>query len=299
MLDGWSSPEPAYRPDEGPELADWPEPPVGGGPGFAAGEWSGPDGGFVPQAGTAADEWAGPDNGAAPHDAVAADDWARADAGLLPGAVLGQGEWTVRAPEADLDAEPGPAADPGLPPASPPALNLWPGPEAALPTETPASPAAEQPAGDGDPDQLPRRVESEFNVWGRRNPATAPPAGPAASPAGTGSPATAPTDTAPTDTAPTDVAPTDTAVAEPATPLTADPDHPAGSTPSTRDWVRHAASSLRDADLLEPVDDEAEQDPILRPPAPRRRSGPDPGWNPDSEEDWLRVLRGLRASEDS
>jgi hypothetical protein len=89
--------------------------------------------------------------------------------------------------------------------------------------------------------------------------------------------------------------------------------------------VQHAAARLRDADLLpdadlqpaagllppaqqqaepaadplEPVDDLAEQDPILRPPAPRRRTAPAPGWNPDSEEDWLRVLRGLRTSEDS
>jgi len=256
-------PDPAYRPDDGPELADWPDPPAGGGPGFAAGEWSGPDGGFVPQAGTpagdwsgpageftphpepAADGWAGPDDGPTSHDAVAADNWAAGDAGLLPGAVLGQGEWTVRESETDLDAGPGPAA--------------------------------EQPAEDGDADELPRRVESAFNVWGRRSPATPPEAGPAgASPPGTAAP--------------------DTAAAGPAAPLTADPDQAAGS---TRDWVQHAAAQLRDADLLEPADDQVEQDPILRPPAPRRGSGPAPGWNPDSEEDWLRVLRGLRASEDS
>jgi len=276
ILPGWA--------DAGPELADWPDPPAGGEPGFAPG-------------------WAGPDNGATPHDAVAADGWASGDAGLRPGAVLGQGEWTVREPGADLEAGPEPAADPGLPPARPPALNLWPGQEAALPAETPASPAAEPPAEGDDPDELPRRVESAFNVWGRRDPAAAPHDGPAASPAGPAPPGTGPAETA---------------AADPAAPLAADPDQPA-STPGTRDWVQHTAARMRDADLLpdrdlrpaqpqpaepvagrlEPVDDQAEQDPILRPPAPRRRSGPAPGWNPDSEEDWLRVLRGLRASEDS
>jgi hypothetical protein len=383
------SPDPAYHPDDGPELADWPDPPAGGGPGFAAGEWSGPDGGFTPQAdggfappadgalaahpdagfaphsepvadgwagpddGTSGQAgWAGPDNGATPHDAVAADGWTTADAGLRPGAVLGQGEWTVREPEADLDAGPGPVTDPGPPPASPQGLNLWPGQEPALPAETPASPAAEQPAKDDDADELPRRVESAFNVWGRRNPAPAPDADPAAPPAGTvpagtapagrvpagtvpasaASPDTASPDTASPDTAPADAAPTDRETAGPATPLAADPDQPDGSTRSTRDWVQHAAAQLRDADLLphrgllpdadlrpaagllppvppqpaepaadvlEPVDDEVEQDPILRPPAPRRRTAPAPGWNPDSEEDWLRVLRGLRGPEDS
>ena len=103
--------------------------------------------------------------------------------------------------------------------------------------------------------------------------------------------------------------------AESAAPAPADQDQPAVAAPSTRDWVQQAAARLRDADLLpdagspparglrppahgRPADDEAELDPITRPPAPRR-SGPAPGWNPDSEDDWLRVLRGLRDSEDS
>ena len=53
--------------------------------------------------------------------------------------------------------------------------------------------------------------------------------------------------------------------------------------------------------MAQPVDlasDWAAEEPIRRHAAPRR-SGPAPGWNPDSEEDWLRVLRGLRSPEDS
>jgi hypothetical protein len=64
--------------------------------------------------------------------------------------------------------------------------------------------------------------------------------------------------------------------------------------PAAQEWPAEPA-----AGVLDPVADRADQDDLIRrPPAPRR-SGPAPGWNPDSEEDWLRVLRGLRASEDS
>jgi hypothetical protein len=51
------------------------------------------------------------------------------------------------------------------------------------------------------------------------------------------------------------------------------------------------------AEPLDLADDEPDPEPIRRSAAPRR-SGPAPGWNPDSEEDWLRVIRGLRSSED-
>jgi hypothetical protein len=149
------------------------------------------------------------------------------------------------------------------------------------------------------------RIESAFNVWGHLGP-EAEPAAPAPDAA---APAAALPDTGLPDTGPPDTASPGTALPGTALPGIADPGQPASTAPSTRDWVPHAAARLRDADLLpgadlqpaadllDPADDLADQDLLRRPPAPRR-SGPAPGWNPDSEEDWLRVLRGLRASED-
>ena len=218
--------------------------------------------------------------------------------------MLGESEWVVREPEPEASPEPGrlPAADPGWPAGAEPALNLWPTPDPAWAAAGPAaSPAAGQPAQDEEPDDGPvHRVESAFNVWQRPDQDAGPAAAPAAAAARV-------------------VVPPEPAAAESAAPAAADQDQPtAAAAASTRDWVQQAAARLRDADLLpdtasrpargsrpaaherlaEPDDDAAELDPITRPPAPRR-SGPAPGWNPDSEDDWLRVLRGLRSSEDS
>jgi len=70
---------------------------------------------------------------------------------------------------------------------------------------------------------------------------------------------------------------------------------PAAPEPAERDLpARHhdlAPEPLRDADLLP-----ADQGVAGR--RMSRSSSPAAGWNPDSEEDWLRVLRGLRSSED-
>ena len=320
MLRGRSAPDPGNGPEGGPGLAAWPEQPAG--PGSASGRWSaahtesapadwaGPEDGFSGQAESA------PDNGSAGYAGSAANDWSGDDAGLRPGAVLGEGEWVVRAPEAA--AEPGDwtVADPGLPAAGEPSLNLWPTPDPAPATAGPeASPAAGQPAQDEEPDDGPvHRVESAFNVWQRPDQD----AGPAAAPAGAVAPGAVPPESVPAEPAAAEFV-----TAESAAPAPADQDRPAAAAPSTRDWVQHVAARLRDADLLPdvgppparglrppaherpaepadmpgPADSEVELDPITRPPAPRR-SGPAPGWNPDSEEDWLRVLRGLRGSED-
>ena len=250
-------------------------------------------------------------------------DWAGDDAGLRPGAVLGEGEWVVRAPEAAAEPDDWTVADPELPAAGQPSLNLWPTPDPAAAAAGPAAaqpakdPATAQPAEDGEPDDGPvHRVESAFNVWQRPDQD----AGPAAAPPDVAPPdAAAPGRLAPESMAAESVAAESAAAefvtAESVAPAPADQDQPAAAAPSTRDWVQRAAARLRDADLLpdadppparglrppahgRPADDEAELDPIIRPPAPRR-SSPAPGWNPDSEEDWLRVLRGLRASEDS
>jgi len=247
--------------------------------------------------------------------------------------VLGEGEWTVRSPEAT--AEPGDwtVAHPAWPAGGQPSLNLWPTPDSAPAV---ASPAAGQPAEDEVPDDGPvHRVESAFNVWQRPDrdagptaaaPGVAPPgvAPPGVAPPGAAAPgAVVPESVVPeavaAESGPAESAAAEFVTAESAAPAPADQDQdqnrPAAAAPSTREWVQHAAARLRDADLLpdagpspgrglhspthgRPAGDEDELDPITRPPAPRR-SGPAPGWNPDSEEDWLRVLRGLRASEDS
>ena len=333
--------------DTGPAPADWAEPEDGfpaqaesdadEEPAGYAGPATADQAGFPGQAGPASHDasagaagpavadWAGPEAGFPGQAEPAADDWPGDDAGLRPGAVLGEGEWTVRAPEAT--AEPGDwtVADPASPAGGQPSLNLWPTPDSAPAV---ASPAAGLPAEDEDPDDGPvHRVESAFNVWQRPDQDAGPAAAAGVAPAGAVAPgpvvteSVAPESAAPESAAaesvPAESAAAASVTAESAAPAPADQDHDqeTAAAPSTRDWVQHAAARLRDADLLpdagplagrgshspthrRPADDEDQLDPITRPPAPRR-SGPAPGWNPDSEEDWLRVLRGLRASEDS
>lgn len=255
--------EPSWRDPRlrGPEL-DWPEPSADAGPGLAPHEWSGPAAGIATDVEPAAYEWSAPDGGFVPQPEPepAAGDWSGTEA--EPG--LRPGAVLGQDEWTVREHEPATGPDAGLEP----------GPDAGLlpPAEPAPGPAAGQPAGD-DPDDGPvYRVESEFNVWQRPGPEAAPDAGPAAPAA--------------------EVTPPDAAF-----PDAAFPDaglQPAGG------WLPPAQEVPAEpaADVLEPAADLADQDRIRRPAAPRR-SGPAPGWNPDSEEDWLRVLRGLRASEDS
>ena len=69
-----------------------------------------------------------------------------------------------------------------------------------------------------------------------------------------------------------------------------------GWPPSAAELLAEPAGPM--AESLDLGYHQADEEPIRRHAAPRRTS-PAPGWNPDSEEDWLRVLRGLRSSEDS
>ena len=154
-----------------------------------------------------------------------------------------------------------------------------------------------------------RRVESEFNVWQRPGPVAVPDAGPVAVP-----------EVGPADPDPGRdewvlpdaglVAMPNGGPADPDPDPTPDPDRdewvlpdadllPAAELGPVTGWPPSAAELLAElaGPMAEPLDlgyHQVDEEPIRRQAAPRRTS-PAPGWNPDSEEDWLRVLRGLPA----
>lgn len=258
-----------------PMLDMWPEP--GPWPGSGPDEW--PIGTELPpEAEPAPGGWSSADPDHRPDAAVAPDayQWSAPDGGFVPQPEPAADDWS----EVGSELRPGAVLGQGEwivrehEPAAGPDAGLEPGADAGLlpPAGLAPGPAAGQPARD-DPDDGPvHRVESEFNVWQRPGPGAAPDAGPAAPAA--------------------EVAPPDAAFPDAAFP-DAGPQPAGGWLPPAQEVPAEPA-----ADVLEPAADLADQDRIRRPAAPRR-SGPAPGWNPDSEEDWLRVLRGLRASEDS
>jgi hypothetical protein len=291
-LDLWPVPDPGARPGDGPPPGDRSAPDHG----FSAGgperdDWSGRDSGLRPGAGPEQDLWPVQDPGARPGDVPPAEGWSVPDPGYPPAAGLERDDWSA------ADAGFGPADDPvpddwaesdpgwssGVPqvpdddwvvldhPGSPgadPALDTWPPP-------SPGSTDPEPPAEAGEPEDVPAsRVESTFNVWG------------------------APDSTAESDAGPAPAAP------EPPEQDRSAPDHDLNLAPRRDADLLPAAgllppvrrSAAEPAELPDPPGGQADQAAVSSRAA--RSSPPASGWNPDSEEDWLRVLRGLRASED-
>ena len=173
-------------------------------------------------------------------------------------------------------------------------LNLWPTPDAGPapggwvpPSPWPAEAGeAGDEAGQRAADEVwddgpPHRVESAFDVWQEQGPAPEP--GPDPLPAVPGPPDGVPAVSArPAD---------EWVVRDPAPRPDADPLPPAAWPPPA------GLVSAADEPPAEPARPAQADHAPVRPKA-SRGSRPAAGWNPDSEEDWLRVLRGLRASDD-
>ncbi|HTT53840.1 MAG TPA: hypothetical protein VMH35_20790 [Streptosporangiaceae bacterium] len=266
---------PRFTPDHGPAPEGWPVP----APQPEPAGWLPPDDGWQPDDGWPPGTGLPPGTGwhpdaRLPVDAGLPDDRWQLDTGLP----LDAG-WPPDAGAVDIGPVPGPGLDvPPVPdaetgPGGGPVPDVWSTPESgfALPTEPGGEPVLDLwPTPDEAPDDgPPHRVESAFDVWQRESPAAEPG----------------------TDPAPAVPGPPDGAQAASAWPAA--------------EWVVRDPAPRPDAGLLPPADEPsaepalpAQADHVPAWPKASRGSRPTTGWNPDSEEDWLRVLRGLRASED-